>query len=208
VTLLVFLGGSSLLTGVAIVSACPKVLNDFIADVLEVDPFIVITSATSPSYQVLAFTSTRGSTKFEYSFDFLSSFCYFTRLFFVTSWEVGWIVFNARFDLADVEGIADKRKSTVCEEVECIVVPLLLDMSDAERSDLSRFEFLRCVQEVDVLRWGKNLLAGWKQWWNRPLLVGLFCLFDFGGIEVARGIKMTFLYRSIRSDWVVEGKRT
>jgi len=64
VTLLVFLGGSSSLEGVVIVSASPKVLNDFQADVFEVDPFIVITSATSLTYQVLAFASTRGSMKF------------------------------------------------------------------------------------------------------------------------------------------------
>ena len=51
-TLLVFLGGSSLLEGAGIVSACPKVLNDFKADIFEVDPFIVITSIPLPTYQV------------------------------------------------------------------------------------------------------------------------------------------------------------
>jgi len=49
VTLLVFLAGSSLLEGVGIVSACPRVLNDFKADVFEVDPLIVITSVTFPT---------------------------------------------------------------------------------------------------------------------------------------------------------------
>jgi len=89
VTLLVFLGGSSLLEGVGIISACPKVLNDFKGDVFEVDPLIVITSGTFPSYQILALASTRSGTKFEYSFDFPSSFRYFTRLFLVATWEVG-----------------------------------------------------------------------------------------------------------------------
>jgi len=89
VTLLVFLGGSSLLEGVGIISAYPKVLNNFRADVFEVDPFIVITFVPFPTYQVLAFASTRSSTEFEYSFDFPSAFRYFTRLFFVTTWEVG-----------------------------------------------------------------------------------------------------------------------
>jgi len=66
VTLLVFLRGSLLLEGVGVVSACPKVLNDFNADVFEVDPFIVITSITFPSNQVLAFASTRSGAEFEY----------------------------------------------------------------------------------------------------------------------------------------------
>jgi len=78
-----------LLEGVGIVSPCPKVWNDFKAEDFEVDTFIVITSVTSPSYQVVAFAGTRGSTKFEYSFNFPSAFRYFTRLLFVTSWEVG-----------------------------------------------------------------------------------------------------------------------
>jgi len=39
-----FLGGSSLLEGVGIVSGCPKVLNYFKTDVFEVDPLIVMTS--------------------------------------------------------------------------------------------------------------------------------------------------------------------
>jgi len=65
-TLLVFLGGSSLLEGVGIVSTYPKVLNDFKTDVFEVDSFIVITSIPFPTYQVLAFASTRSGTKLEY----------------------------------------------------------------------------------------------------------------------------------------------
>jgi len=40
----VFLGESSLLEGIGIVSAYPKVFNDFKTDIFEVDPFIVITS--------------------------------------------------------------------------------------------------------------------------------------------------------------------
>jgi len=89
VTLHVFLGGSSLLEGVEIVSSCPKVLNNFKADVFEVDPLIVITSIPFPTYQVLPFASMRSGTKFEYSFDFPSAFLYFTRLFLLTTWEVG-----------------------------------------------------------------------------------------------------------------------
>jgi len=85
VTFLVFLGRSSLLEGVGIVSTCPKVLNDFKADVFEVDPFIVITSVPFPTYQVLAFASTRSGTKFEYSFDIPSAFRYLTRLFLVVT---------------------------------------------------------------------------------------------------------------------------
>jgi len=46
----------------------------------------------------------------------------------------------------------DKRKSTVRLLVECVVVTLPVDVLDAERSDPSRFEFTRCVQEVEVLR--------------------------------------------------------
>jgi len=87
--LLMFLGESSLLEGVGVVSTCPKVLNDFKADVFEVDPLIFITAVPFPTYQVLAFVSMRRGTKFEYSFDFPSVFCYFTRLFSVTTWEVG-----------------------------------------------------------------------------------------------------------------------
>jgi len=49
VTILVFLGGSSLLEVVEVVSACSKVLNDLKADVFEVDPFIVITSVWFPT---------------------------------------------------------------------------------------------------------------------------------------------------------------
>jgi len=45
----------------------------------------------------------------------------------------------------------DKGKSPVCLQVECIIVPLPVDVLDAELSDPSRFEFPRCVQEVDVL---------------------------------------------------------
>jgi len=89
VTLLVFLGRSSLLKGVGVVTACPKVLNDFKTDVFEVDPLIIITFITFPLYQVLAFAGTRSSTKLEYSFDFPSSFHYFTRLFSMTTGEVG-----------------------------------------------------------------------------------------------------------------------
>jgi len=66
----VFLGGSSLLEGVGIVSACTKIIKDFKTDVFEVDPLIVITWVTSLSCQVLAFASTRGITEFEYSFNF------------------------------------------------------------------------------------------------------------------------------------------
>jgi len=124
----------------------------------------------------------RSSTKFEYSFDSPSAFRYFARLFLVTASEVGWIVFNAGFDLADVEGIVDQRKLTVRWQVEYIVVPLLGDVLDVERSDLFRFEFPRCVQEVYVPSGEKNLLAGRKKWWNGPLLVGLFCMFDFEGV--------------------------
>ena len=78
-----------MLEGVGVVSTCPKVFNDFKADVFEIDPFIVITSVSFPTYQLLAFASTRSGTKFEYSFDFPSTFRYFTRLFFGTTWEVG-----------------------------------------------------------------------------------------------------------------------
>jgi len=206
--LLVFLGGSSLLEGIGMVSTCQKVLNNFKADVFKVDPLIVITFVTFPSYQLLAFASTRSSTKFEYSFYFPSTFHYFTRLFLVMNWEVHRIVFYVRLDLADVEGIVDKWKSTVRRQIKGIVVPLLVDMLDAERSDPSRFEFLRSVQHLDILRGEKNLLAGWKKWWNGPLLVGLFYHFDFGGVKVATGVKITFLCRGIRSDWVGERRRT
>jgi len=89
VTLLVFLGGSSLLEGVGVVSSCPKVLNDFKTDIFQLDPLVVITSVPFPTYQVLAFASTRSGAKFEYSFDFPSAFSYFTRLFLVATWEVG-----------------------------------------------------------------------------------------------------------------------
>jgi len=61
VTLLVFLEGSSFLEVVGIVSGYPKVLNDFKADILKVDPLIIITSVPFPMYQVLAFAGTRGS---------------------------------------------------------------------------------------------------------------------------------------------------
>jgi len=81
VTLFVFLGGTSLLKGVGIVSACPKVWNDFKTDVFEVDPLIVITSIPFSMYTVLSFAGTRRSTKFEYSFDFPPPLCYLTRLF-------------------------------------------------------------------------------------------------------------------------------
>jgi len=111
--LFVLLEGSSLLEGVGIVSTCLKVLNDFKADVFKIDPLIVITSVHFPTYQVLAFASTRNSTKFEYSFDFPSAFRYFNRLSLLMTWEVSRIVFDVGFDLAGVEGIGDKRKSTV-----------------------------------------------------------------------------------------------
>jgi len=78
-----------LLESVGVVSGCPKVLNDFKADVFEVDPIIVITSVTFLSHQVLAFTGRRSGTKFKYLFDFPSAFHYYARLFFVTTWEVG-----------------------------------------------------------------------------------------------------------------------
>jgi len=87
-TLLMILGGSSLLEGVGVVSACPKVLNDFKANVFEVDPLIVITSVPFPKYQVLGFACTRSGRKFEYSFDFSYAFRFFIRLFFMTTWEV------------------------------------------------------------------------------------------------------------------------
>jgi len=88
VRLLVFLGGSSSLEGVGIVSTCPKVLNDFKADVFEVDTLIVITSVPFPTHQVLAVASTRSGTKFEYSFDFPSALRYLTWLFVMTTREV------------------------------------------------------------------------------------------------------------------------
>jgi len=47
-TVLVFLGGSLLLTGVGIVSADPKVLNDFKADIFIFDSLIVATSILFP----------------------------------------------------------------------------------------------------------------------------------------------------------------
>ena len=87
-TILVFLRGSSLLEGVGIVSDCPKVLNDLKTDVFEVDPRIVSTSVRFLTYQVLIFASMRSGMKFEYSFDFPSSFRYFTRLFLVSTWEI------------------------------------------------------------------------------------------------------------------------
>jgi len=69
-TFLVFLEGSSVLEGDGIVSACPKVLNDFKGDIFEVDAVIVIASIPFPRYLVLALASTRSTTKFEYLFDF------------------------------------------------------------------------------------------------------------------------------------------
>jgi len=155
-----FHGGSSLLGGVRIVSACPKVLNDFKADVFKVDSFIVIASIPFPTYQVLAFVVMERSTKFKYLFNFISAFCYFPRLFVVTTWELRGIILDARFDLADVEGIMDMKKSIVHLQLECVVVPLLVDLFDPKRSNKSRLEFLICIQEVDVLRREKNLLPG------------------------------------------------
>ena len=112
-TLLVFLGGSSLLEGVVIISACPQVLNYFKAYVFQVDLLIVITSITFLSYQVLYFAGTSSSMKFAYWFAFPSSFRYFTRLFLASTWEFRCIVFDVGLDLADVERIVDKSKSTV-----------------------------------------------------------------------------------------------
>ena len=74
--------------GVAIVSTCPKILHDFKTDVFEVDPLIVITSIPFPRYQVLTSASTRSSMEFKHSFDFLSPFSYFARLFLVSTWEI------------------------------------------------------------------------------------------------------------------------
>jgi len=128
ITFLVFLGGSSLLECVVLISACPKPLNNLRADVFEFDPLIVITSVPFTTYQVLAFTGTRRSTKFVYTLDFPSPFPYFTLLFVMTSWEVHWIVSNGRFNLADVEGVVDKWNSAVCWQVKFIVVPLLVDV--------------------------------------------------------------------------------
>jgi len=88
VTLLVFLKGPTLLVGVGIVSPCPKILNDFKADVFEVDPLIFITSVTFLTYQVLALAGIGSNMIFKYSFDFLSSFHYLARLFFIMIWEV------------------------------------------------------------------------------------------------------------------------
>jgi len=113
VTLLVFLGGPSLPKGVAIVPGSTKVLNDFKTEIFEVDLLIIITSVRFQTYQVLAFASYRRSTKFEYSYDFPSCFRYFTRLFVVTTGKVLRIVLNIGFDLANVEGIVGKKKSTV-----------------------------------------------------------------------------------------------
>jgi len=110
---LAFLSGSSLLEGIGIVSTCQKVLNDFQANVFKVDPLIVISSIPCPMYYVWAFAGTRGSTKFEYSFDFLSAFHYFTRRFPMTTWEVRGIVFDLRLGFTDIAGIMDKRKSTI-----------------------------------------------------------------------------------------------
>ena len=150
-TLLVFLGGSSFLKVVGVVSACAKVLYDCKTNHFEVDPLIEITSITFRSHQVLAFAGTRRGTEFEYEFDFLSFFRYFTWFFVMTTTEVSRIVFNIRFDRTHVEGFVNERKSTVHWQVDCIVFPLPVDMLDAERSDPSRFEFPTCVQKVDVL---------------------------------------------------------
>jgi len=177
-----FLIGSSLLEIVGIVSTCTKVLNYCKADVFKVYLLIFITSIPFPSYQVLAFASMGSGMKFEHLLDFLSALHYFTRLFLVTTWEIRRINFNKSFNPADVERIVDKRKLTVCWQVECMVVALLVDMVIVERFDPSRLDFPRYVQEVDFLYREKNLLAGWKNWWNRPLLLFLFDLFDFRGV--------------------------
>jgi len=65
-TFLVFLGESSLLEGVGVVSACPKVLKAFNADIFEVNPLIIIPAVPFPTYQVLTFARTKSTTKFEY----------------------------------------------------------------------------------------------------------------------------------------------
>jgi len=54
------------------------------------------------------------------------------------TWEVGQIIFDIKFDLAHVEAIVDKRKSTVSGQVKCIVIPLLIDVLNMEGSDPSR----------------------------------------------------------------------
>jgi len=77
----------------------------------------------------------------------------------VTSWEVCRIIFNVTFSLTDVEGIVDKRKWPVRKQVQCIVLPILVDVLNAEGSDLSMLAFPRCLQEVDVLCREKKLLA-------------------------------------------------
>ena len=58
-TIIVFVGGFSLLEGVGIEFACTKAWNDFKTNVFEVNSLIVITSVHFPSHQVLAFSSTR-----------------------------------------------------------------------------------------------------------------------------------------------------
>jgi len=113
-TLLVFLGGPSWLEGVGIISACPKVWTDFKTDVCKDVPLIVITFIPFPTYQVLRFACSSRSTKFEYSFHFPSAFPYFTRLFMVKTGEVLRIVYDVSFDLIDVAGIVNKRKSPIC----------------------------------------------------------------------------------------------
>jgi len=81
--LLMFLGESSLLVGVGIVSTCLKVLNDFKTNVFELNPHIVITPILFPAYLVLVLASMGSSMVFEYSCDFQSTFCYFVKLLIV-----------------------------------------------------------------------------------------------------------------------------
>jgi len=51
-------------------------------------------------------------------------------MFLLITWEVGRIVFEVRFDVADVEGIVDKRESTIHWQVAYIVVPLRIEVLD------------------------------------------------------------------------------
>jgi len=144
-TILVFLRGFSNLVGVAMVSTCSKVLNDFKTDLFEVDPLIVITPVPFLLYQVFTFVSTGSSTKFEYSFAFPSTYRCFARMFLMSIWEIGRIVMDVTFDLADLEGIVDQKKSAVCCQIEDIVFPLLVDVLNMEWSDLSGLDFPICV---------------------------------------------------------------
>jgi len=103
-----------------IVSTCPKLLNNFQIYIFDFDPLIIITFVHFPTSEELCFASTRGSMQFKFSLDFPSAFRYFTNLFLMMTWEVCRILFDVRFDLADVEGIVDKRKSPISLQVKCI----------------------------------------------------------------------------------------